>query len=391
MRKLTWISSLLFVLLLFISTVFIVPTSVEAIGEVTPTPAPEEPTNTVETEEVDVDQLIEDGLLDVQNGDFRSAIAKMDAAIAADPEVMFAYIVRGVAHIQLGQLDNAIDDYTIAIELEPWQFDTYIFRGDAYRSNGDLTDALLDYDEAIYISPLTGSSYLRRADLNYQLGDAIAGDVDDLTARGLNSLNTGDVDTAFAFLDEAIDIGDGLSSVGSTYYVRGIASMQNGDTEQAFDDYASAIETDERLHNPYLGRGILHRQEGDIQAAGEDFYNRMLIHNVETIEDAMSIGDTIEVEMAYQRIVTIRFEGEAGQEINISANDISGTVVDPLITLLDPNGNPIAGDDDFGGALNSLIDDFELPVDGIYTLWVSHAEGGYTFGFNGLVEVEIED
>ena len=35
--------------------------------------------------------------------------------------------------------------------------------------------------------------------------------------------------------------------------------------------------------------------------------------------------------------------------------------------------------------------DFELPEDGTYTLMVSHAEGGYSFGFNGLIEVEIDD
>ena len=51
--------------------------------------------------------------------------------------------------------------------------------------------------------------------------------------------------------------------------------------------------------------------------------------------------------------------------------------VDPLIALLDPDGTPIAGDDDMGGVLDSLVENFELPADGTYTLVVSHANGGY--------------
>jgi hypothetical protein len=47
-----------------------------------------------------------------------------------------------------------------------------------------------------------------------------------------------------------------------------------------------------------------------------------------------------------------------------------------LIVLLDPNGDPIAGDDDSGTQLDSLISSFELPTDGTYTLLVSHAGGG---------------
>lgn len=390
MRRFAWILPLFIVILFALSISFTAPLSVSAIGEVTPTPAPEDATEETE-EEVDIAGLIEEGLLNVQNGEFRSALAKMDIVIAADPSVMTAYLIRGVANSQLGLTDDAIDDFSVAIELAPWEFDLYIFRGDAYRSDGALTDALLDYDQAIHIRPLTAEAYLRRSDVNYELGDSTAGDVDDLIARGLGASNLGDVASAFGFLDEAIETGEGLTSIGTAYYIRAITNMRTGEANAAFEDYDNALEADPNLHNVYLGRGILYRQSGDIVAAGEDFYNRITLHGNETVETEMEIGDTIEVEMAYRRIVSISFEGEEGQEISITADDFGGSVVDPLITLLDPDGNPIAGDDDFGGALNSLIDDFELPEDGTYTLLVSHAEGGYAFGFNGIIEVEIDE
>lgn len=391
MRKFAWMLPLFVVVLFALSMSFAMPLSVSAIGEVTPTPAPDEPSDEDEQEEVDIEGLIEESLVNIQEGEYRSALAKMDIVIAADPTVMTAYLIRGVANNQLGLTDDAIDDFSVAIELAPWEFDLYIFRGDAYRSDGAFTDALLDYDQAIHINPLTAEAYLRRSDVNYELGDSTAGDVDDLIARGLGASNLGDVDSAFGFLDEAIEAGEGLPSIATAYYIRAITNMGLGETEIAFEDYENALEADPNLHNVYLGRGILHRQNGDIVAAGEDFYNRITIHGNETVETEIEIGETIEVEMAYRRIVSISFEGEAGQEISITADDSGGTVVDPLITLLDPDGNPIAGDDDFGGALNSLIDNFELPEDGTYTLLVSHAEGGYNFGFNGIIDVEIDE
>jgi len=389
MRKFAWLVTFLAVMVFALSMTFMSPISVSAIGEVTPTPAPDEPEDL--PEDIDVDELIEDGIVDIQNGDYRAAVAKMDLVIEFDPDVMTAYLIRGVANSQLGFIDDAIDDFTSAIEIEPWLSDLYLFRGGAYELDNDLTSALLDYEQAIYISPLTPDGYLARSNVNYALGDSDAGDVDDLIARALFAFGNGDVSSVFAFLDEAIETGEGLTSIGVAYYIRGITNMNIGDADAAFDDYDAALEADPNLHNAYLGRGILHREEGDIEAAGEDFFNRITIHGQEVIEEEMEIGDTIEVEMAYRRVIAISFEGEEGQVVNITADDFGGAIVDPLIALLDPDGEPIAGDDDFGGALNSLIDDFELPEDGTYTVLLSHAEGGYTFGFNGIVVVEIEE
>lgn len=358
-----------------------------AIGEVTPTP-----TNEDDTEEaIDPEELLNEALIDLQNGDFEDVIEKMEQVIEVDSSNALAFIVRGIAHIQLEDHDEAIDDFSVAIDLEPWQMDSYLFRANAYALVGDNERALSDYDEAIYISPFQANAYLARSEVYYNMNDDIAAETDELIADALMSLSSGDSEQSIDYLEDAIEISDDQPVTGVAYYILGILASQEGDNEQAFEDYTSAIELDERLHNSYLGRGILNRIEGNIEAAGQDFFQRMQIHGVETIENAMEIGDTIEVEMAYRRVVAIEFDGERGQEITITADDTADTVVDPLITLLDPDGNPVAGDDDFGGALNSLIDDFELPQDGTYTLLVSHAEGGYTSGFDGIIEVQIRD
>ncbi|MEL6525513.1 MAG: hypothetical protein AAFQ07_07365, partial [Chloroflexota bacterium] len=67
-------------------------------GEVTPTPAPEdtEDNNEEEQEEVDVEELINEALEQLNDGEFRGAVATMDVAIDADPTNVFAYTIRGV-------------------------------------------------------------------------------------------------------------------------------------------------------------------------------------------------------------------------------------------------------------------------------------------------------
>lgn len=388
MRKFACLWTVLLFLATAVSMVFVTPVSVEAIGEVTPTPVPEED-NT--PQDIDADELLDEALSSIQNGDYIEAVATMDVLIEADSSIAFAYVLRGFAFTQLGDLDEAVNDFSRAIELEPWQFDYYMFRGDAYFLDGEFTDALDDYDSAIFVNPWSSDSYFRRAEAQYELENDDAGDVDDLISRAVSSLTLGDMDTAIGFLDEAIDIDDELPNVASAYYLRGSLHLQNGDTDEAVEDYTNALEINPEMHNALLGRGIIYREDGDLEAAGEDFYNRITILGLETIEQEMEIGDTIEIEMAYRRVVAIVFEGEAGQEVTISASELGGAATDPLIALVDPDGNPIAGDDDFGGGLDSEIDNFELPESGTYTLWVSHAEGGYDFGFSGLIEVEVND
>ncbi|MEM9951276.1 MAG: tetratricopeptide repeat protein [Chloroflexota bacterium] len=389
MRKFAWLTTGLMLVLLGISVFLSVNVApVSAIGEVTPTPVPVEPEP---EDDVDVEDLIEDAIEDLQNGEFRSALAKMDSAIEADPDNALAFFIRGFSNFQLGFTDDSLDDFSSAIDIEPWQTDYYLFRGDVYRADGSLTDALLDYDIAIDINPFSLDAFLRRSIANYELGDSTAGDVDDLIARALQDLSAGDTTSALAFLDEAINTGDTLRSIGDAYYIRAIANDSLGDDDAVLDDYNSALEINSDLHIVHLARGIYYRENDDIVAAGEDFFQRMTLHRGETVEQDVTIGDELEVEMTYRRVVELSFDGEEGQVITISASDQADTIVDPLITLLGPDGTPIAGDDDFGTDLNSLIEDFELPEDGTYTLLVSHAEGGAQIGFNGIIDVEIEE
>lgn len=394
MRKIFGLS-LLFALLLSLGLMASLPMTSYAIEEVTPTPAPDDEEEEEEAEEeIDVEELINEGIENLQSGDFEDAVTNMDEVLEVEPENTTALLIRGIAFAQLGEFEDAEADLSLAIELEPWVYDFYVFRGDIYRLMGEETDALLDYDTAIDINPLNLDAYMRRSDLNYELGDDEAGDFDDFMARAIQAMIDGDSDDAIDYLDEALEMDVDDTMLAVAYYNRGSVYMGTGDETLAEADFTDAIALDENMDNAYLSRGTLFRLDDDLEGAGQDFYHRIEIKGEEEIEESMEIGDTIEVEMAYQRVYVITFEGEEGQEITLSAREVGDAATDPLIALLDPDGNPIAGDDDFGQGQNGLdseIEDFELPEDGTYTLLVSHAEGAYAFGFNGTIEVEIND
>ncbi len=73
------------------------------------------------------------------------------------------------------------------------------------------------------------------------------------------------------------------------------------------------------------------------------------------------------------------FDGPAGRKVTIRVEAAPGEETDPRVTLVDPDGNILTADDDGGGGLNAEISDYELPVDGVYTVKVDvFAGGAYT-------------
>jgi tetratricopeptide (TPR) repeat protein len=392
MRKIVWIISS-FALLLVVSVALVqTPMTVTAIDEVTPTPVPDEPAPTPEPTadpDVDVDGLIEEALADIQMGNFQSAITKAEQAMDGDPANDEAYAVRAIANVRLGRGATAVDDMRAAIERAPYTFEYYELSGDINLQLGDEGSALFDYDDAIAINPLSQSAFASRAEAYYQLGDTTAGDTDDFISRGLERLGSGDARGAIEFYELAIEAGGDLLSVANAYYALGISHLNRGDNDEAITAFGDALDVNPQLHNAYLARGISYRESGDIVAAGEDFAERIRILGQETRTADMSIGESYEAQMAYRRVYEIAFDGDAGATVSITARDSNTTTIDPLISLLGPDGTPIAGDDDFGGNLDSAITDFELPADGTYTILLGHAEGGYQFGFEGMVTVTV--
>ncbi len=375
-RQAIWIGIL--TLMLSIGTMVTVREAF-AIGEVTPTPSP--------MPEMSVEALTEAAIEAIQSGDMERAIELMSQALEMEPDRAEAYVIRGIANAQTGRFTRAIDDYTRAIELMPYDWATYTYRGDAYALMGDPGQAMIDYNYSVYLNPRYEQTFVSRALLNTLLEREEAAQIDELIASGLEQASLGNTDDAIENFSRAINVTDEpVSGLEAAYYNRALLYYTSGDLDAAIADYDAALEIDSDMHDSLLARGIAYREKGQLVEAGQDFVARIEILESSSFEDTMDGSGTLDIEMAYGSVYRIRFEGEAGQQLTLAARDPEGMVVDPLIALQDPQGQTIAGDDDFGGELDSMIEDFELPQTGTYTLIVSHANGG----FEGLVRVSIE-
>jgi tetratricopeptide (TPR) repeat protein len=368
-------------LLLILMACFVLSLPVYAIGEPTPTPGANTPTMTEE-------QALSEASQALFNSDYDEVVEILSAFLASNPDSAESYILRSYAYQALAQNDLALDDVTQAIDLIPYNWTYFVTRGDVYVAQGDDDKALLDYDRAIDLNPRYTIGYFKRGELLDIMGNAELGELNLLMATALSLGDNGDYDEAIETYSQLIEQAPNSEKrlLAYAYYNRSLSYFTLSDFDKSMSDINAATEYYSDMHDIYLLRGTLFNYEGDTERAGEDFYRRITLLAEDTVQNAYS--ETTTVLMAYGNVYTFTFEAQAGDVYDFRAIDVDGGGVDPLIAILDPEGNAIAGDDDAGGGvenLDSLVEGLELPMGGTYTLVVSHANGGY----DGNVRVRI--
>ncbi len=367
--------------------------NVDAIREVTPTPPPT--TQADATQEAatpaptpgTLDEQLSTAYSLFEAGNYQKAVDAATAIIATNPDASEAYLLRGISYQQLNNINRAIDDFTRSIRILPYDWTAYSFRASAYAQSGKDGEALNDYDKAIELNPRYAPAYTGRSVLLDARGNSQDAQIDQLIAEGITDMQREDFVSAITILTEAIEVKQTPDAhVATAYYNRALAHYSLKELDAAIKDYTSALGLDAQMHDSYLARGIAYRETEKTAEAGVDFAKRMELLGTTITDDTLEIGVSQEVQMAYGQVYRFTFEGKKGQRLTFLASDISLVGVDPLLALLDPNGTPIAGDDDSGGKFDSELANFELPADGTYTLLVSHANGGYA----GLVSVFVQ-
>lgn len=183
------------------------------------------------------------------------------------------------------------------------------------------------------------------------------------------------------------------------YHEMALVHQLNGEYFDAAQDYTRALEINTNRPNSRLNRGVAYEQLGHAERAMYDFNVFLNRDDVTRISANMMDADyEVQIPMADGRVYEFPFYAIAGQTFSVSVTseqtDEVGAV-DPLIVIMDDNGQPIAAADDIlrqdGSyiSMNSVLENVTVPVSGRYTLRVSHAGGNPYGGLN--VDFQLQD
>lgn len=249
---------------------------------------------------------------------------------------------------------RAIDLYNCAIAIEPNDINLYNERGNAYYLFEMYTEALEDYQRALEIDPNYSYAYNNIANI-YDL--------------------RGKYDDALEYYTRSIELGGGNLHI--PYYNRGNLYFEMGEYETALADLESALNIDPTYASAYLARGMVYLATGN-SLAYADYIEWLRLTRFETV-DAPLDGQGADYVMEEGLVYNLTFSGKSGQTFNAAARILTDAYIDPLLVLLDGNGQAITADDDSGVNLDAVIRDFTLPSDGTYTLMLGLAGGSTVY------------
>ena len=165
------------------------------------------------------------------------------------------------------------------------------------------------------------------------------------------------------------------------------ALSEIGAFDAALADCNKLMTLDPEADYPYLNRGIVYEKMGAMDAAMDDYVEwtkrkkRRVIRN-----DNLAWEGTLELQMAEGLVYVMPFDASAGQDVTVTAISSQRDLdADPLVLILDPQGDPLTANDDTGEWWDSLVQ-FRAPVSGEYAVVLTHA-GGST---EGRVEVSFD-
>lgn len=294
------------------------------------------------------------------------ALAQDDAAAPAPITVATELFEQAQQALGAEVYDRALLDSSLFILLNPTYSPGYYLRGIIYlqrAEDGDADAALGDLNNALRLAE--GEF----ADPSYRAGI--------YNARANVRLANQDVEAALADYELALTEMPNID----TLVDRAFLYTQQQNFDDALTDIDTAIDLSEDVATDaalYMLRANFNNAQMDLVAAAGDYFNYVLLIATEAVEvDPIASGDVVPLEMVEGRVYVIPMNLQAGDVVSAVATADEGSAVDPLLVVLDPDGEPVAGNDDMQqGDLTAFVENVTITTTGIYALVVTHAGGG---------------
>jgi tetratricopeptide (TPR) repeat protein len=186
---------------------------------------------------------------------YDQAITHYLKSIQLNPKVSKPYYGLGLCYNQLGQWDLAIQNYIYSIQLEPDSFKAYLNLGTCLEESRMYPAAIESYDKAIAIKPDYARAYNNR-------GNAL---------RELNRL-----DEALASYDQALEIEKGYAQV---YNNRGTTLKDLKRFDEAILSYKESIAIDPNYQSPHWNLSLCQLLMGNFAEGWAGYENRWKYEN----------------------------------------------------------------------------------------------------------------
>lgn len=200
-----------------------------------------------EKELLEREELLEDILDALEDGDYEEAEDLADEAIEAFPGEAFGYYYVGEAMFLQGDIDDAIEYYQLAIEKASDNPD--------YKARLALMYAKLNEEEKakqIYKSIL----------------ELHSDHVDTLVAMGVYASNENAFEEALTYLDKALEV---AADYTVAYKIRAIVHTSLGNYKEALEDVAQCLESSPDDRELWLQKINLHNLSGNPTATEEAY------------------------------------------------------------------------------------------------------------------------
>lgn len=215
------------------------------------------------------------------------------------------YYTHGKSEILAGNIDAAVNDLNAAIAADANMVDAYILRGEIAMQNGNYTAAMNDFNAVLNIDAMNSIAYYDRALLNTRLEDF---------ASAMNDINN-------ALAAYATNPNDVLQ-LRDLYAKRGQLNLWAKNWEGAIADYTNSLARPEGTVNPsvYAERAEAYTATGRYAEAINDYTSAIRVIS-EQIQGATTMEQKEDLSMRAMNY----FEKSAALNLNIGNSTAAKT------------------------------------------------------------------
>lgn len=244
-------------------------------------------------DELYLDLLMKQGCINVMLGKYNEALKYLDMALAIDPGLSDAYLIKAQIYSEKGNLvllASSLESY-----LKKHPEDTEI-RGLLAQTNflqADYQQAKAEYEKILKSKNDPQILYL----------------------NGLTQIQLGEFATAEKQLTEAIKQNDTYDGI---YYYRGVCRMANKDYQQAIEDFTTSIQKKSMTQASHYTRGVC-------SLMTEDYNLDTVVSDLKTAESGTEADVAKQSKDLLQKLKEAKDAAEAAKEAQKKLEDISGS------------------------------------------------------------------